>query len=66
MISSNDAAFIKFGPGLVCITANILSKIDIYMPRNKRICDFVNMNEGIRYAQKNKKIIIKEEYFQNE
>lgn len=66
MISSNDAAFIKFGPGLVCITPNVLSKIDKYMPRNKGIRNFVNMNEGIRYAQKNIKIIMKEGYFQNE
>lgn len=53
-------------PGLVCITPNVLSKIDKYMPRNKRIRHFVNMNEGIRYAQNNNKIIMKEGYFQNE
>lgn len=54
IISSNDAAFIKFGLGLVCITLNVLSKTDCekHMPRNKRIRNFVNMNEGIHYAQK--------------
>lgn len=62
----NDAAFIKVGLGRVCITLNVLSKIDCekYMPRNKRIRHFVHMDEGVRYATKNNnKILIKTGYF---
>lgn len=50
----NDAAFLKVGLGRVCITLNVLSKIDCekYIPRNKRKRNFVNMDEGVRYTKK--------------
>lgn len=63
----NNAAFIKVGLGRVCITLNVLSKIDCekYMPRNKRIRNFVNMDEGVHHATKNNnKVLIKTGYFQ--